>query len=196
MTLSIYAETTLPTLFGKMRLRVYRHGASSANKSEPLALVSGYIDRTRPVNLRIHSACLTSEVLGSCKCDCKHQLDVALAYIAKHTGVVIYLHQEGRGIGLGDKVRVYALQEQGYDTVEANEMLHLPVDAREYDEAISILRDLGIGRVNLLTNNPEKVAALTSHRITVEDRIALPSEFAPDAQGYMDTKRIKMGHLI
>ena len=194
MALQIYAETLLPTVFGRMRLRVYRDADHLTD--EPLALVSGFLRHDEPVNVRIHSACLTSEVLGSCKCDCKLQLDQALAYIASHSGVVIYLNQEGRGIGLGDKVRVYALQEHGYDTVEANEMLALPVDARLYDHAIAILRDLGIKRVNLLTNNPEKVDAVTASGIDVASRIPVESEVSKDATHYMQTKRIKMGHLI
>ena len=192
MSTRIYAETKLPTEFGALRLRVYR----DEQKNEPLALISGVLKTDLPVNVRIHSACLTSEVLGSCKCDCKHQLDEALAYIADHSGVVIYLHQEGRGIGLGDKVRVYALQEHGYDTIEANEMLGFPVDARTYEHAVDILRDLGISRVNLLTNNPEKINALNAANIDVCNRTAIITPTNIHSKPYIDTKRTKMGHLL
>lgn len=194
MSLAIYAETRLPTQFGPMRLRAYRRDNSPA--SEPLALVSGYLDRNGPVNVRIHSACLTSEVFSSCKCDCKQQLDFALDYISARTGIVIYLPQEGRGIGLGDKVRVYALQEHGYDTIEANVALHLPVDARQYDDALDILRDLGVTRVNLLTNNPEKLDALATAGIEVAARIPVATAAPPEAGHYLQTKRIRMGHLL
>tara|TARA_R110002110_G_scaffold32360_1_gene112453 strand:+ start:280 stop:858 length:579 start_codon:yes stop_codon:yes gene_type:complete len=189
---SIYAETTLPTNHGDFRLRAYR----SHHSQEPLAIISGYLDRDKPVAVRIHSSCFTSEVLGSCKCDCKAQLDTSLAYIQAHTGVVIYLQQEGRGIGLGDKVRVYALQEHGYDTIEANEMLGFPVDARVYDDAIEILRDLGIKQVNLLTNNPEKIQALVSAGITVSERTPVRTAIDPEAASYMATKKVRMGHLL
>jgi GTP cyclohydrolase II len=192
MSTKIYAETKLPTDFGPLRLRVYRDD----QKNEPLALISGVLNKKAPVNVRIHSACLTSEVLGSCKCDCKHQLDQALEYIAEHSGVVIYLHQEGRGIGLGDKVRVYALQEHGYDTIEANEMLGFPVDARTYEQAVDILRDLGISSVNLLTNNPVKIQAMQDANIEVAERTPVITPTNRHSQPYLDTKRIKMGHMF
>ena len=196
MSARIYAETNLPTEFGKLRLRVYRDDDTAAGRDEPLALISGILDTKKAVNVRIHSACLTSEVLGSCKCDCKQQLNQALTYISEHSGIVIYLHQEGRGIGLGDKVRVYALQEHGYDTIEANEMLGLPVDARNYDMAIDILRDLGVKQVNLLTNNPEKINALDKADIEVVERVQIHTEVDPAALSYLDTKRTRMGHML
>ncbi len=189
---TIYAETNLPTIHGNFRLRAYRFSKTV----EPLAMLSGYINREHAVAVRIHSSCLTSEVLGSCKCDCKQQLDASLAYIQQHTGVVIYLQQEGRGIGLGDKVRVYALQEHGYDTIEANEMLGLPIDARQYDDAVAILKDLGITRVNLLTNNPEKISALQSAGIEVVERTSITTVIDPLAASYMETKKARMGHLL
>lgn len=192
MQTRIYAETNLPTEFGKFRLRVYR----DEQGDEPIALVSGFVDVSKPVNLRIHSACITSEVLGSCKCDCRQQLNQSLEYIAANTGIVIYLHQEGRGIGLGDKVRVYALQEHGYDTIEANEMLGLPIDGRRYDQAIDILRDLSVKKVNLLTNNPEKIAALDQANIEVVSRTPILGKTNPHSATYIETKRTKMGHLL
>ncbi|MFT4799896.1 MAG: GTP cyclohydrolase II [Candidatus Azotimanducaceae bacterium] len=187
-----YAETNLPTAHGTFRLRAYR----STNTVEPIAMISGYLNHGEPISVRIQSSCLTSEVLGSTKCDCKLQLDASLAYVQQHTGVVIYLAQEGRGIGLSEKVRVYALQEQGYDTIEANEMLGLPIDARLYDDAVSILRDLGIAKVNLLTNNPDKISALSEAGIEVTSRTPVTTIIDPHAASYMATKKARMGHLI
>ncbi len=196
----IYAETNLPTVHGEFRVRIYR-ATTSEQKSphadyEAMAIISGYLDKSQPVAIRMHSACFTSEVLGSCKCDCKEQLDASLAYIKENSGVVIYLPQEGRGIGLADKLRVYALQEHGYDTIEANEMLGFPVDARQYDAAISIIRDLGIREVNLLTNNPDKIAALEDADIQVANRTPITAPANPHSASYLLTKKDKMGHLI
>ena len=188
----IYAETNLPTVHGTFRLRAYR----STKTIEPIAMISGYLDRDEAISVRIHSSCLTSEVLSSTKCDCKLQLDASLAYIQEHTGVVIYLQQEGRGIGLSNKVRAYALQEHGYDTIEANEMLGLPVDARQYDDAILILRDLGIRKVNLLTNNPDKINAVIEAGIEVVSRTPITTTIDPHAASYMATKKARMGHLL
>lgn len=190
-TVTLYAETKLPTKLGNMRLRVYRDQVGS----EPFALIAGHLNVSQPVALRIHSACLTSEVLGSCKCDCKEQLDFALRYISEASGLIIYLHQEGRGLGLGDKVRVYAMQELGYDTIEANEILGFPVDSRSYDHAIGILKDLGVLSVNLLTNNPDKIQALSAAGINVNKRIATPVPTQAQAMSYLHTKHIRMGHL-
>lgn len=189
-TVTLYAETKLPTKLGNMRLRVYRDQAGN----EPFALIAGHLSVSQPIALRIHSACLTSEVLGSCKCDCKEQLDFALSYISEASGLIIYLHQEGRGLGLGDKIRVYAMQELGYDTIEANEILGFPVDNRSYDHAIGILKDLGVLNVDLLTNNPDKIQALRAAGINVK-RIATPVPAHAQAMGYLHTKRIRMGHL-
>jgi len=192
MSAQFYSETNLPTEFGTLVLRVYRDD----EHNEPLALISGPINRSKPINLRIHSACLTSEVLGSCKCDCKHQLDTSLKFISSNSGVVIYLQQEGRGMGLGDKVRAYALQEYGYDTIESNEMLGFPADMRTYDHAIDILNDLHIDSVRLLTNNPEKIQALNEANISVVERISILSPINPHSKHYLDTKRTKMGHFL
>ena len=192
MSLKFYAETNLPTRFGLLRFRTYRDEAMN----EPMAIVTGFIDTRAPVNLRIHSSCITSEVFASCKCDCKQQLDHALDYIHEHSGLIIYLHQEGRGIGIGDKIRAYALQEQGYDTIEANEMLDLPIDARCYKDAVDILHELGISSVNLLTNNPQKVNALESAGVQVKERISALVPANSHSNAYLATKRIKMGHFL
>ncbi len=190
MPAKIYAESTLPTPNGNFRLRCYRdeHG------SESLAIMSTYVDVLKPVYLRIHSSCMTSEVFGSRRCDCREQLDLALDHINVHSGIVIYLLQEGRGIGLGDKVRAYALQDHGYDTVEANQIIGLPIDMRSYDHAIDILKDLRITNVNIMTNNPEKVAFLKESGIRVNDRIDASITPVAENQRYLATKREKCGH--
>lgn len=192
----IYAETTLPTVHGDFRVRIYKSDQRAGNDYEALAMVKGYIDKSKPVAVRIHSACFTSEVMGSCKCDCKEQLDASLTYVQRHGGLVIYLPQEGRGIGLADKLRVYALQEHGYDTIEANEMLGFPVDARQYDAAVSILNDLGITKVNLLTNNPEKIEALQAANIEVVERLPIAQQANQHSASYLETKKVKMGHYL
>jgi GTP cyclohydrolase II len=146
---------------------------------------------------RIHSECLTSEVLGSLKCDCRAQLDRALDLIARRgRGVLLYLRQEGRGIGLGNKIRAYALQAEGLDTYEANRRLGFPDDLRRYDVAAEMLRQLGVRSVDLVTNNPDKLAALDRAGIRVRRRVALPSPANPHNIGYLEAKRGRTGHLI
>jgi GTP cyclohydrolase II len=191
-SLTAQATTTLPTQFGEMRVFVYgtEHGRES------LAIVAGTPDVGSAVPVRVHSACLTGEVLGSLKCDCKSQLDFALQHIAERSGVVVYLPQEGRGVGLANKVRAYALQEQGYDTIEANQALGLPVDARTYDDAAAILRDLGLLHIQLITNNPAKIRALRDLGIDVVGRVPIPLVVNAHSSGYLETKRIRMGHLF
>lgn len=187
-----YAETLLPTRHGELRCVVYR----TADGLEHLAMIAGTVDDGGDVLCRVHSECLTGEVLGSLKCDCKAQLDTALDRIARDgRGVVLYLRQEGRGIGLGNKVRAYALQERGLDTVDANRMLGLPDDARAYDEAAAMLRDLGIAKVRLMTNNPSKVQGLEEHGIVVE-RTAHVVPATKHAEGYLEVKRARMGHQL
>jgi GTP cyclohydrolase II len=150
-----------------------------------------------PVPVRVHSECLTSEVLGSLKCDCRAQLDRALDLIAERgRGVLVYLRQEGRGIGLGNKIRAYALQAKGHDTYEANRLLGFPDDLRRYDVAADMLRLLGVRAVELITNNPLKVQGLTDCGIAVRGRIALPSPPNPHNVEYLRVKRDRTGHLI
>jgi 3,4-dihydroxy 2-butanone 4-phosphate synthase / GTP cyclohydrolase II len=190
-TLSPYSEATLPTAFGPLCVRLYR----DTDGTEPLVILDPA--RLAPENMpvRIHSACLTSESLGSLRCDCREQLNFALRFVAQHSGAVIYLHQEGRGIGLGEKLRAYALQEQGYDTVEANRLLGHPPDARDYETASLILRDLGIRSVRLMTNNPRKIAGLRKFGIEVVGRIPVVIKANPHSQQYLATKFTRMGHL-
>lgn len=194
------ADANVPTRFGTFRFHVYHwHGPKPhpALSDEQIALVMGDVRGKEGVPLRIHSECLTSEVFGSLKCDCKEQLDGAQEHIAQGgLGVVLYLRQEGRGIGLANKIRAYALQEQGADTIEANERLHLPVDARTYDVAAAMIRHLGIQSIQLITNNPEKVAGLEALGVEVASRIPMviqPNQFSA---GYLDVKRNRMAHHL
>ncbi len=186
------ASTLLPTHFGDLQVRVFSNGQDT----ESIAIVSTALDPQSDVAVRVHSACLTAEVLGSMKCDCKSQLDYALQYIADNQGMVIYLPQEGRGVGLVNKIRAYALQEQGMDTVDANRALGLPDDARDYSDAAIILSDLGVKKIRLLTNNPAKVSALKALGIDVVERIPLPLMANKHSSGYLNTKRKRMGHLL
>lgn len=191
-TPSGYSEAALPTRHGVFRMRVYR----DADGTEPIAITNGDLHRPDGVPVRVHSACFTAENLGSMRCDCREQLEFALSYIGKHGGAVIYLHQEGRGIGLAEKIRAYALQDQGYDTVEANHLLGFPADARSYETAALILKDLGIGSVKLMTNNPEKIAALRELGIRVVERIPVIVQATPHSEQYLATKHTRMGHLL
>jgi GTP cyclohydrolase II len=190
-----YAESEVPTEYGSVRVVVFRAGAE-----EHVALVVGDVrgeDDARVPLVRVHSECWTGEVLRSKKCDCREQLDHALRAIsAAGRGVVVYLRQEGRGIGLGNKIRAYALQEQGHDTVDANRMLGFADDARTYDVAAAILGDLGVSRVALLTNNPKKVDGLRAHGIDVVERV--PSAVEPNEHNadYLAVKAKRMGHAL
>lgn len=191
--LAFQAETQLPTAFGSFRFRVYKN---SFTGEEAIAIATRGIEQQRDVPVRVHSACFTAEVISSLKCDCKQQLDYALGYIAEHGGIVIYLHQEGRGIGLSNKIRAYALQEDGHDTIEANSLLDLPVDGRRYDDAAFILRDLNIHSIRLITNNPDKLHAMRGFGFSIKGRIPVPAISNIHSHGYLETKRSRMGHLL
>ncbi len=193
LSVQLYAQANIPTQFGKIKLMVFHN---SLDEKEHLAIVSGNVEGPGAVPVRIHSECLTSEVFGSLKCDCREQLHTALNYIAEHGGAVLYLRQEGRGIGLGNKIRAYALLEQGYDTVEANHRLGFPDDLRDYRIAAEILKSLGIARVQLLTNNPGKIAGLTENGIEVVERLPLQIDPNPENRAYLQTKALKSGHLL
>jgi GTP cyclohydrolase II len=198
--LEALAKAPLPTRFGVFQLHVFRWDDPKAHpglSNEHLALVMGDVRGARSVAARIHSECLTSEVFGSLKCDCRQQLEQAQAEVARRgVGVVLYLRQEGRGIGLANKIRAYALQELGADTIEANRLLHLPVDARQYDVAAAMLRSLGIESIELLTNNPSKLDAMRNLGVAVERRVPVLVEANDYSAGYLDVKRRQMQHEI
>jgi len=191
-----YSEARLPTPYGEFRVVVYRTGelAGPLGHEEHVAMVMG--DPTTSALVRVHSSCFTGEVLGSLRCDCRAQLDAALARIAREgSGVLVYLVQEGRGIGLGNKVRAYQLQDDGHDTVEANLALGFDADHRSYDLAAGILRDLGVTSVRLMTNNPDKRAGLEAAGVHVD---ALESHWVGESEhnaSYLESKRLKLGHL-
>lgn len=180
-----------------MRAIVYRVG-DAVPPEEHVALVVGDVaSGDEPVLARVHSECWTGEVMRSRKCDCRDQLDLALQAVTERgRGVVVYLRQEGRGIGLGNKVRAYALQQEGADTVDANRLLGFADDARRYDVAASILGDLGVRRVALMTNNPAKVQGLVDGGIAVAERVALKGESNEHNAGYLAVKASKMGHAL
>ncbi|MCA9561725.1 MAG: GTP cyclohydrolase II [Myxococcales bacterium] len=187
-----YARTRLPTAHGTFDVRVLVDGEGR----EHLAISVGQLEGARGLPVRVHSECLTSEVLGSLKCDCKPQLDAALAAIqAAGRGAVLYLRQEGRGIGLGNKIRAYAMQEAGLDTVDANRVLGFGDDLRDYAVAATMLEALGVESVRLLTNNPLKIEGLRDAGVDVEGRDPLVTGVNPVNRGYLETKRARMGHL-
>jgi 3,4-dihydroxy 2-butanone 4-phosphate synthase/GTP cyclohydrolase II len=188
------AETVLPTERGMFRVVAY---GDDPDRDVDLALVLGDLDEPEPVLVRIHSECLTGDVFGSQRCDCGEQLNLALDQIGTEgCGVLLYLRQEGRGIGLLNKLRAYHLQDDGLDTVEANLELGFPADRRDYGRAAAMLRDLGISRVRLMTNNPEKVAGLTSRSIDVVERVPLVIPATVQNGHYLEVKQRKMGHLL
>lgn len=188
------AEARIPTRYGDFLMIAY---AETPDEKMPhIAFVSQNTNYAQPVPVRIHSECMTGDVFGSRRCDCGEQLDAALNYVAQRGGAVIYLRQEGRGIGLINKLKAYQLQDVGFNTADANTHLGFDVDARQYACAIHILQDLGIHRVELITNNPDKEAALRHSPIEVAGRI--PSIVAPhaDNRDYLLTKQELMGHWL
>lgn len=189
------AAARLPSRFGDLRITVFR---PANGETEVVALTHGEVKGgTSPVLVRLHSECLTGEALGSLRCDCGDQLADALARIARaERGVLLYLRHEGRGIGLFDKIRAYALQDGGLDTVDANVALGLPVDARDYAVAAAVLRRLGVRQVRLMTNNPAKIEALTRNGIVIAERVPVEVPPNPVNLPYLRTKRRRMGHLL
>lgn len=186
------AESKLPTAFAEFRITVFR----AEDGKEHVVLALGELAGEPPL-IRIHSECLTGDALFSLRCDCGAQLEAALEKIADEgRGAVLYLRQEGRGIGLGNKIRAYALQDRGADTVEANHQLGFPADAREYGLAVDLLRQLGLCRIRLMTNNPRKLDALTRDGVDIVERVALEPGRNPYNAKYLDAKRAKLGHWL
>ena len=192
--LKLQSEALVPTEFGDFRVLAF-----AQNKKEPMphiAIVSPQLDLGIPTVIRIHSECMTGDVFHSLKCDCKDQLHQSLNYIQKERGIVIYLRQEGRGIGLIEKLKAYQLQDEGYDTVDANLKLGHQADERDYIDAIKILEYLNITQVKLLTNNPEKIDFLATHGIEVLERIPIILPSQKYSKKYFDTKKDRMGHIL
>ena len=184
----------MPTDYGDFDLYLYR---SLTDGAHHLALVRGKIDPKQPVLVRVHSECLTGDVFGSRRCDCGSQLHQAMRQIAQHgTGILLYMRQEGRGIGLPAKIHAYKLQEDGLDTVQANRKLGFPTDLREYGMGAQILSDLGVRKIRLMTNNPRKVVGLSGHGLQITARLPIKSVPHAENERYLKTKKRKMGHLL
>ena len=191
--LELNAKAKLPTIFGDFEIYTFK----TPNEEEHAVVVKGEIQGVQDIPVRIHSECLTGDVLGSKRCDCRDQLITSLKFLGKQeAGMLIYLRQEGRGIGLLNKIKAYSLQDQGYDTVEANLMLGLPIDKRDYSFAVEVLKYFGISSIKLMTNNPAKMGFLTDNDINVSERIPVKSEPTPYDEFYLSTKKIRMGHQL
>lgn len=188
------AETILPTAFGDFSAIVYDN---DVDDTEHVALVKGVIDPAKPVLVRVHSECLTGDVFGSQRCDCGEQLHNAMAQVeSEGNGVILYMRQEGRGIGLANKLKAYALQDKGKDTVEANEALGFKADLRDYGIGAQILAELGVKKIRLMTNNPKKIVGLQGYGIEIVDRVSIQVPSTLSNRRYLQTKREKMGHLL
>jgi 3,4-dihydroxy 2-butanone 4-phosphate synthase / GTP cyclohydrolase II len=183
----------MPTDYGEFDCHLY---TVSTDGGHHLALTRGPIDTGEPVLVRVHSECLTGDVFHSRRCDCGGQLDTAMERIARDGGVLLYLRQEGRGIGLPAKIHAYKLQEQGFDTIEANEKLGFPSDLRDYGMGAQILYDLGVRRIRLLTNNPKKVVGLEGYGLEIVEQLPLALPANADNEKYLETKRVRMGHTL
>ncbi len=195
-TLSVerVAEATLPTEWGEFKIAGYR---SLTSDEEFVVLYLGQMRREIPTLVRIHSQCLTGDVFGSTKCDCGPQLHRTMEMIQQEgRGAIVYQQQEGRGIGIINKIRAYALQDEGADTVEANEQLGLAIDLREYRQCAEILFDLGLCKVRVISNNPLKLQALEEAGLRIVERVSIQVESTEKAENYLRTKKEKLGHLL
>ena len=190
----LIATAKLPTEFGDFDIHAYR---DMLDGKEHVALVLGDLGDGHGVLARVHSSCLTGDVFASARCDCGPQLHTAMERIAREgRGVILYLNQEGRGIGLANKIRAYALQDEGYDTVEANERLGFLADQREYGLGVQILQDLGIHSMRLLTNNPRKRTGVETHGMSVSELLPIEIPASEFTRRYLQTKKEKLGHLL
>jgi 3,4-dihydroxy 2-butanone 4-phosphate synthase/GTP cyclohydrolase II len=187
-------EVHLPTYYGDFKLHLYKN---KVDGKEHIALTKGDIVGSEPVLVRVHSECFTGDTLGSLRCDCQDQLHAAMMMVEKAgRGVVVYMRQEGRGIGLANKLKAYKLQEEGHDTVEANEALGFKADLRDYGIGAQILVDLGVRKMKLMTNNPKKIVGLGSYGLEVVDRVPIEIPSNEMNASYLETKRKKLGHMI
>ncbi len=190
----VFARAKLPTRFGDFNVIVFKN---SVDNKEHLAIVRGVVQGGEAVPMRVHSECLTGDVFGSLRCDCRDQLEFTLRSLGQQEcGVLVYLRQEGRGIGLGNKIRAYSLQEKGFDTYEANQHLGFDDDLRDYRIAALIVQALKIESVGLVTNNPKKISGLEENGIKVVDRVPVVMDVNPHNKGYLRTKAKKSGHLL
>jgi 3,4-dihydroxy 2-butanone 4-phosphate synthase/GTP cyclohydrolase II len=187
-------EVTLPTEYGEFRLHLYRN---KVDGKEHIALTKGDVSNGEPVLVRVHSECFTGDTLGSLRCDCQDQLHAAMLMVeAAGRGIVVYMRQEGRGIGLANKLKAYKLQEEGKDTVEANEALGFKADLRDYGLGAQLLADLGVKKMRLMTNNPKKVVGLSSYGLEIVERVPIEIPANMKNAGYLETKRVKLGHMF
>ena len=192
--LTIQAQSNIPTDFGMFT--VYAFSEYEEDWNPHLVWVAENTDFSKTVNVRFHSECITGEIFHSKKCECGQQLDAAMKYMSENGGMIIYLRQEGRNIGIINKLKAYSLQEKGFDTVEANLKLGLPADNRNFSEAIEILNILGVKEINLLTNNPEKIKIVEKSNIHLNKRIPLQITSTSESESYLKVKKDYFGHLL
>ena len=192
--LKLQAESNVPTQFGEFRMMAFSE--DDKNWMPHMALIAKDTDLEKPTNVRIHSECITGEVFHSKKCECGEQLDSAMKYMQENGGIILYLRQEGRNIGIINKLKAYALQENGLDTVQANLQLGLPADDRDFSVAIDMLEQIGVKSVNLMTNNPEKIKFIKDSNIAYNSRIPLQIKSNEASASYLKTKRDYFGHLL
>lgn len=192
--LKLQAESNVPTQFGEFRMMAFSE--DDKNWMPHMVLIAKDTDLEKPTNVRIHSECITGEVFHSKKCECGEQLDSAMKYMQENGGIILYLRQEGRNIGIINKLKAYALQENGLDTVQANLQLGLPADNRDFSAAIDMLEQIGVKSVNLMTNNPEKIKFIKDSNIAYNSRIPLQIKSNEASASYLKTKRDYFGHLL
>ncbi len=192
--LKLQAESNVPTQFGEFRMMAFSE--DDKNWMPHMALIAKDTDLEKPTNVRIHSECITGEVFHSKKCECGEQLDSAMKYMQENGGIILYLRQEGRNIGIINKLKAYALQENGLDTVQANLQLGLPADNRDFSVAIDMLEQIGVKSVNLMTNNPEKIKFIKDSNIAYNSRIPLQIKSNEASASYLKTKKDYFGHLL
>jgi len=188
------AEARLPTKYGEFKAIAYR---SQVDPGEHIAMTIGTWNADQPVLVRIHSECLTGDVFGSLRCDCGEQIEMALTILGKEgAGVFLYMRQEGRGIGLHNKIKAYSLQDGGLDTIEANNKLGFEADLRHYGIGAQILQDLGVKKLRLLTNNPRKVSGISGFDLEIVERVPVEASVTDENRDYMRTKKVRMGHIL